>query len=79
MATVSVKRSILSGFLSDFHMALKNKRKKERKQKCKIFNWLIKQKQTSTNFHWLGERGYRQHHLSADRSGKRPAFCFDVI
>lgn len=26
------------------------------KQKCKTFNWLIEQKQTSVNFHWLSER-----------------------
>ena len=32
--------------------------KTERKQKYKTFNWLIEQKQTSANFHWLSKRWY---------------------
>ena len=38
-----------------------------------------KQKQTSAGFHWLSKRGCKQGHLSMELSGKRCAFCFDVI
>ena len=62
----------------------KIKVKAERKQKCKTFNWFIEQKQTSANFHWLGERGCKQRHLSVELSGKFPALwrhlkCSNVI
>ena len=50
--------------------------KTKRKQKCQAFNWLIEQKQTSANFHWLSENGCKQRHLSMELSGK---FRFDVI
>ena len=60
-------------------MTLENKQKTERKEKIKTFNWLIEQKQTSANFHWISERESKQRHLSRELSGKRSAFRFDVM
>ena len=31
----------------------------ELNKKSKTFNWLIEQKQTSANFHWLSELGWK--------------------
>ena len=55
-------------------MALKINLKTERKQKCKTFNWLIEQKQTSANFHRFSDRRCKQRHLSMELSGMRSAF-----
>ena len=49
----------------------------EHKQKCKTFNCLTKTN-TSANFYWLSERGWKQRHLSVELSGKRSTFRFYV-
>ena len=46
-------------------MTLKSKRKNRAYTKMQhLFNWLMEQKQTSVNFHWLSEGRCKQLHLS---------------